>query len=332
MSKVYKVLWNGSQSDWEFGKSQIWNEFVSANCTRVILEEPSKYYLSELPMPPQEEEWYDDDMEEVIFNMKSSYEGESSARAIKGGAESKEDLTIGRQESKVQSSDLNEGENYDKDAQRIKFQTPPRRNSQETRKSRSNDSRNRYLQEMKLWTDFQKEKERYLRQWSIDESNAFRILIECIGASGKAMVDEFRLAVGTSQRGLPKRIWNALLKINDHNAAYTAANIISKIISLRVLTGNLPIFCEQFDQHIRTFELKDKSLMSDGLKLGLFLQSLKESELPSQLKSAMEQFERQGIEYVDLRMRLLDEYSRMKVSYNKNRSSVKQVAMNAAVC
>jgi hypothetical protein len=45
----------------------------------------------------------------------------------------------------------------------------------------------------------------------------------------------------------------------------------------------------------------------------------------------MEQFERQGIEHVDLRMKLLDEHSRMKVSHNKNRSSVRQVAMNAAV-
>ena len=51
MSKIYKIHWNGSQSDWSLGRQNLWIEFTAANRTRVITEERDPFMMQELSMP-----------------------------------------------------------------------------------------------------------------------------------------------------------------------------------------------------------------------------------------------------------------------------------------
>jgi len=316
MSKIYKIHWNGSQSDWSLGRQNLWIEFTSANCTRVITEEMDPFMMLEIPMPV-DDGYESHDQIDIEINRQLEADFRSAN-------------LIGKTIIDQSSDNINE-------SSKAAAATPQvqKSESQETRKLRggidrkSSKSKSDYLRELKIYLDHRKERENYLREWRAEEARAFNILNECIGMSGKAMISEFRSSVGENPLGLAKRIWNALVKLNDLNPAYSAAEVIENIVACRVIGRNFAVFCEVFDRLVNSYETKTKSMMQDDLKLGFYLICLKNSELQEELQSALAQFRRQGVPYGELRVKLLEEDSKLRISSRKSKTTTRQVAMLA---
>ena len=335
----FEVAWNGDMSNIDLAIRIVWGRMQSLDCTRVVSTKMDKHIMRDLPMPVFTESESDDDsedesevasvrntpmrsMEHEITSQISMSDGESN---VASDSDDSDEST--RVNSPVISSVSTTANSQDAES----LLTADSKRRALRRKKKKQERRNalkkaNYYRDYKIWSDHRRDQVNYERQWRSDEGKAWRVLNESLGASGKALIKEFRPKVGEDTLGQPARIWEAWIKLNDVNPIYSAADVIKNIVNLRVLGRNFAVFCETFDRYVESYEVKTSTVVNESMLLAFFSLCLEGSDLSEDFTSALQQFRRDGVDYTNLRRKLILEDSRAK---SKRVKPVKQVAMLA---